>query len=127
MVNLLERSEFLCYRGLATLIPKGSMLNVPANYADRTQMVKGAKIVRWAEFLRSNHGWVSTFEVSRQQAEADVPLTEEALEAIRKNPRVIVATLSSGPITVLRKTPETTVQTAAVKAEAGTIPTPPVK
>jgi len=128
-VNLLERSEFLSYRGLTTLVPKGALLNVPAKYADRTRFTKGSKIVRWPEFLRSNHNWIGTFEVSRRQAEAEIPLTEEALESIRKNPQVVVATLSGGPITVLRKAPETAAQTAAVKADTEAIPTPinPVK
>lgn len=126
-VNLLERSEFLSYRGQTTLVPKGALLNVPARYADRVRFSKGTKIIRWPEFLRGNLSWISTYEVNRRQAEAEVPLTEEELESIRKNPQVVVATMSGGPITVLRKAPETAAQTAAVDAKTEATPTTPVK
>jgi len=101
--NLLDRSEFLSCNGLSTLVPKGSILHVPDNCQGRMKIDPGSKIVPWAEFFRLNRGWVTTMEVSRKQAEADEPLDEKALERISKNPRVVVATLSGGPITVLQK------------------------
>lgn len=102
-VSLLERSEFLSYNGLTTLVPKGAILNVPPTYAQRTHMVEGVPVVRWSEFYRRNRGWITTLEVSRKQAEADEPLSEETLKSIAKSNSVVVATLAGGPITVLRK------------------------
>lgn len=118
-VDLLKRSEFLSCSGVSTLVPKGSVLNVPAGYQARMQFTEGNRIVPWAEFFRANRGWISTHEVSRKQAEADEPLSPEALEAIAKNPRVVVATLSGGPITVLRKP---TAAPAAAPADGTTPP-----
>ena len=112
-VNILERSEFLSFNGLGTLVPKGSVLHVPAGYRNRIGMAAGARIVPWAEFYRANRGWLSTHEVSRKQAEAEQPLTEAALESIAKSSTVVVATLAGGPITVLRPPPEEAAPTAA--------------
>ncbi len=117
-VDLLQRSEFLSCNGVGTLVPKGSVLNVPAGYKARMQIADGNRIVPWAEFFRANRGWITTHEVSRKQAEADEPLSPETLEAIAQNPRVVVATLSGGPITVLRKPPATTTAPAAAAAPA---------
>ena len=103
-VGLLERSEFLSFRGLITLVPKGAVLHVPESYRSRVGKAPGGKIVTWPEFLRLNRGWIGTLEVSRQQAEAEQPLSEETIEALNENPRLVVATLSGGPITVI-KTP----------------------
>jgi hypothetical protein len=102
-VSLLERSEFLSFNGLSTLVPKGSLLNVPDHLSPRTRMVDGNPIVPWAEFFRHNRGWITTMEVSRKQAEADEPLAEETLKSIAKSPLLVVATMAGGPITVLHK------------------------
>ena len=99
--NLLERSDFLSFGGLCALVPKGAVLHVPECYQNRLSAEPGARIATWAEFIRRNRGWVTTLEVTREQAEGTKPFPEATLKALEKNPRVVVATLGGGPISVL--------------------------
>lgn len=124
-VDLLERSEFLSCNGLSTLVPKGSVLNVPAALRDRMRLVDGNRIVPWAEFFRVNRGWITTFEVSRRQAEADEPLGEETNASIAKSSQVVIATLSGGPITLLRSKPGAPAPPAAANGAATASATKP--
>jgi hypothetical protein len=104
--SLLERSEFLSFNGVTTLIPKGAILHIPVSFRARICRKDGNRIVNWPDFHRLNRAWIDTVEVSRRQAEAEEPLPEQTLESIRKSPKVIVATFSRGPITVLKAPPE---------------------
>ena len=124
-VNILERSEFLSYNGLGTLVPKGSLLHVPGNLRDRVHMADGVRIVPWAEFYRFNRNWIKTHEVSRNQAEGNEEFTEAALESISRSSSVVIATLSTGPITVLPPAaPEEEGQEAATHPETSDRQTP---
>ena len=100
-VDLLKRSDFLSFNGLSTLVPKGSILHLPESYRRRLKAESGAKIVTWSEFFRRNRGWVTNLEVTRDQAEGTKPFPEATLKTLEKNPRVVVATLAGGPISVL--------------------------
>ena len=100
-VDLLERSDFLSFNGLSTLVPKGAILHVPKGYGSRLKADSRARIIIWSEFLRLNRGWVTNLEVSPAQAEGAEPFPEETIKALEKNPRVVVATLGGGPISVL--------------------------
>jgi len=100
-VDLLKRSDFLSLNGLSTLVPKGALLHVPEGYRSRLKFESGAKIVTWPEFFRRNRGWVTTLEVTREQAEGAKAFPETTLKALEKSPRVVVATLGGGPISVL--------------------------
>lgn len=104
-IDLLDRSEFLSFNGLATLVPKGAVLHIPPAYRSRIQLAENARIVTWAEFFRHNRNWISTFDVSRKQAEADTPIDETTWESLSKMTNVVIATLAGGPITVLREKP----------------------
>lgn len=99
--DLLARSDFFCLFGQATLVPKGAILHVPAQYAERLKLQEGAKILTWADFYAVNRGWIQTLEVTRKQAEGDEPFPEETVKALAKSPSVVVATLRGGPISVL--------------------------
>jgi len=100
-MDILERSEFLSYNGLGTLVPKGSLLHVPTNLRDRMRMADDVRIVSWAEFYRVNRNWIHTHEVTRNQAEGFQEISEAALESISRSSSVVIATLATGPITVL--------------------------
>jgi hypothetical protein len=121
--SLLERSEILSYNGLTTLVPKGALLSVPERYRARIGPAEGNRLVRWPEFLRHNRNWLRTFEVSREQAEGREEFSEQALESIEKNELVVIATIASGPVSILSKPAEPAEQPESGEPESQTTST----
>ncbi len=103
--DLLSRSDILCFNGMATLVPKKSILALPAQFAGRVGMQAGARLVGWSEFHAANRGWVTTQEVTLAQARGEQPLAEGMDERLAKSTNVVVATLQGGPISKLQPTP----------------------
>lgn len=99
--DILGESDIISFRGLATLVPKRSILQIPKNYANLIKMEPGSKIVSWADFYAANRGWITTIEVSRVQAEGNEPIAEETLKFMGTCRNLVVATFKSGPISVL--------------------------
>lgn len=113
--DLLSESDIISFRGLATLVPKRAILQIPEGCSDRIKMDPGSKIVSWADFYAANRGWINTVEVSRVQAEGNKEINEEVRDNISKSRNLVVATYMGGPISVLPlKVPE--------KADKQTVP-----
>lgn len=110
--DLISQSDIISFRGIATLVPKRAILQIPKAYGDRVAMQPGTQIVGWADFFAINRGWITTVEVSRTQAEGNVALTEETHTQMTKSGNLVVATYLGGPISVLPlKQSETTTTT----------------
>jgi Tfp pilus assembly protein PilN len=101
VASLFDTSDFLCFNGQATLVPKGAVLHVPKSMQDRLHFAEGSSIQTWADFLPLNRAWITTVEVSRVQAEGNALISEETLKSVAKSPMVVIATLQGGPISVL--------------------------
>ena len=100
--DLMSRSDIVSHGDLATLIPKRSILNQPAELATRiNNFQQGSKIVAWKDFFQTNRGWITTLEVTRAQAEGREPIDEKIVENYRKSTSLVVATYRGGPISVL--------------------------
>ena len=67
--SLLSESDIISFGGLATLVPKRAILQIPESCAGRLKIEAGAKIVSWSDFYAQNRGWITTVEISREQAE----------------------------------------------------------
>ncbi|MCB1243531.1 MAG: hypothetical protein AB7I98_20175 [Verrucomicrobiales bacterium] len=118
--DIIASSDILCFRGMATLVPKRAILQIPENYQKRLELQAGAQIRTWAEFYTANRAWIRTVEVDRLQAEGNSPLSEETTKMVDNADSIIVATFKGGPISVLPlKVPE-------VEGEAVTESTPPL-
>lgn len=113
--DLLSRSDMLSHDGLATLVPKGSILVTPPLHAAKVGMKDGLKIVTWLEFLAVNRGWVTTQEITLPQAEGKTPLSDAVSENLRRSTTVVVATLQGGPISKLAPQPTATEPAAPTK------------
>lgn len=98
--NLLERSDIICFGGYATLVPKRAILRAPARFERYLELKPGAKIVGWSDFYAKNRGWITTVEVSRDQAKGAAAIAEKTEERIGKSSNLVVATLMGGPISV---------------------------
>lgn len=99
--DLISESDFICFNGAVALVPKRAILQTPKNLMDRLKYQQGAKLMSWGEFYALNRGWITTVEVSRSQAEGNIPLPPETQKQIVKSGNLIVATYQSGPISVL--------------------------
>lgn len=99
--DLISRSDIICYRGQATLVPKRAVLHVPKAMSDRLGMKDDARIGSWTEFLNANRAWIRTVPVSRIQAEGNDPMSEETIKSFEKEQRLVIATYQEGPISVL--------------------------
>jgi hypothetical protein len=111
--DILSDSDIISFKGLATLVPKRAILQIPKNHAGLIKLEPGARIVSWSDFYAANRGWITTVEVSRVQAEGNQPFTEETRKFMGTCRNLIVATYKGGPISVLplkEPAPETAMQ-----------------
>ncbi|MFK7852367.1 MAG: hypothetical protein AB8D78_15435 [Akkermansiaceae bacterium] len=100
--DLISSSDIISFNGVTTLVPKRAIIQIPDKYSDRINNHKpGNKVVGWLEFHTLNRGWITTVEVSRAQAEGKEPLAEAVAENIGKSRNLVVATYSTGPISML--------------------------
>lgn len=99
--DLLSESDIISFGGMATLVPKRAILQIPKSCSDRMKLEPGAQIVSWAAFYAANRGWINTVEVSRVQAEGNKPLAEESQKFMTTCRNLVVATYMGGPISVL--------------------------
>jgi hypothetical protein len=113
-LDLISQSDILCYNGAATLVPKRAVMHIPPNLADRLKYLPTSRLQSWAEFYALNQGWITTVEVSRTQAEGNLPLADEISKRVAKSTNLVVATYLGGPISVL-----------PLKSPAETTPTTP--
>lgn len=98
--DLLETSDFLCFNGKATLVPKGAILATPARFQPRLRFAAHSTILTWSDFLALNRGWITGVEVTLDQACGRAALSEELTKRIGESSTVLVATHQGGPITV---------------------------
>jgi len=99
--DILSESDIIAFQGVATLVPKRAIILIPKNYQDRIAMLPGAKMVSWADFYVANRGWITTVEVSRTQAEGNVPLTDDTQKHLSECGNLVIATYMGGPISML--------------------------
>ncbi len=96
--DLLDRSDMLTFNGLSTLVPKRAILVIPEKMKDRVAAGAGTRLVSWSEFLVANRAWITTEEVTYQQAAGAEGLPEETTDRIGKSTNLVVATYLGGPI-----------------------------
>jgi len=99
--DLFSQSDILCFGGLATLVPKHAVLLLPKAMAHRGVLTAGSTLMGWAEFYARNRGWITTVEVTNEQAAGTQPLDPEISLRLKDGRRVVVATYHDGPISVL--------------------------
>lgn len=110
--DILADSDFLCFNGTATLVPKRAIISLPENLKARTQLAPNVPFRVWSDFYAANRGWITTIEISRAQAEGREDLGLETKDTIAKSGNIIVAVYKGGPISLLPLKPD------AVKSDA---------
>ncbi|QJE98629.1 hypothetical protein [Luteolibacter luteus] len=98
--SIIQQSDILHDGKNWTLVPKGAVLHVPAQMAPRVGAKPLGTLLSWNEFLAANRAWISTEEISFEQAAGKKPLNEDHKEYWTTQTKVIVATHQGGPISV---------------------------
>ncbi len=118
--DLISQSDFICFDGSATLVPKMAILRVPQGWEERVRFQKNYRIKGWLDFYPANRGWITTVEVSFAQAEGKEPLPEQTLKMISTSRNLVVAVHQGGPISVLPpRVSEEGAETASVEQADG--------
>ena len=82
-----------------TIVPNGSVVFIPERMKSRVGATPSGELLGWQDFLAHNRGWVSTCEVSFEQAAGKEPLPAERTAYWAKQDKIIVAVHQRGPIT----------------------------
>lgn len=96
--DLLERSDVISFNGVSTLVPKRAILSIPEKFKTRLTAGTNTPLVPWSDFLIANRAWITTEEISYQQAAGVETLSEEAMKRIAKSSNLVIATYLGGPI-----------------------------
>lgn len=94
-------SHILFNRGTHTVIPKGSIIYLPAKDKTKISDKPSGKFVFWPEFIKKNQNWIWTYDISWDQAKGLQPISESKLEEFAKMNRMVVATYQKSPINIL--------------------------
>jgi hypothetical protein len=112
MESSLYRKSVILYDGEKhTVVPIGSVLQLPAGYRNRVVEKPVGVFTFWPAFLERNAAWLGAWEVPLRMAEGDAEAAKKVLTATAKDPRVLVAVYRGGPITILEPVPETSSKT----------------
>ncbi|MCU0795889.1 MAG: hypothetical protein MUF31_08140 [Akkermansiaceae bacterium] len=115
--GILERSDIIRFGELATIVPKGAILHIPAAFADRVGEIGNARLVIWPEFYAVNRAWIDACEIPREVAEGNQRLDEKLELKFNEGGRLVVAVLAGGPVSRLPFKPAEPAPDAGTPAE----------
>jgi hypothetical protein len=92
-----------------TMVPNGAVVHLPPALKQRVNTPPAGTLLPWLEFLTLNRSWISTSEVTFDQAAGSQALPEERTSFWTKQNSLIIAVHQNGPISVLipKSTPNT--------------------
>ncbi len=83
-----------------TLVPTGAVIFMPAVQRERVDSKPVGTLLAFTEFLAKNRSWITTSEVSFDQAAGTEPLSEERVAFWSKQDKIVIAIHQNGPISV---------------------------
>ena len=90
-----------------TLVPKGSVVHLPAAHQTKIDSKPVGTLLAWQEFLERNKSWVETADVTFEQAAGVEEIPAATAAKWTKSGKVVVASHQLGPISVRIASPET--------------------
>lgn len=91
-----------------TIVPNGAVVFVPARMKSRVNAAPSGELLAWADFLTANRGWISTCEVTFEQASGKDALPPERTGFWAKQDKIVVAVHQRGPISFRAAANDTT-------------------
>jgi hypothetical protein len=92
-----------------TIIPRGAVICLPAAAKSRVDGKLTGTLLPWTDFLARNYSWITTNEVSFDQAAGAQPLPPERVAFWAKQDKIVIAVHQGGPISVRVTPPATTI------------------
>jgi hypothetical protein len=83
-----------------TLVPKGAVIFLPAAMKNRVDVKPSGTLLGWLDFVARNQSWISTNDISFEQAAGKKPLQPERVAFWSKQDKVVIAVHQRGPISV---------------------------
>jgi hypothetical protein len=100
--SIIKQSTILHDGRSWTLVPVSAVVFIPENLKTRVNVKPVGNLLPWNEFLGKNRSWITTNEVSFEQAAGSEALAVERTEFWAKQDKIVVATHNNGPISVRR-------------------------
>ncbi len=88
-----------------TIIPQGAVIFLPQALKSRVDANPVGTLLQWHDFLTQNRAWITTNDVSFDQASGKEALPPERAAYWAKQEKIVIATHRQGPISV-RLAPE---------------------
>ena len=98
--SIIKQSSILHDGTNWTLVPKGAVIFIPAALKGRVDVKPVGTLLSWADFLAKNRGWITTTDVSFDQAAGNQPMPAERAAFWAKQDKIVVAVHQNGPISV---------------------------
>ncbi len=98
--SIIRQSAILHHGTNWTLIPQGAVIFVPEPMKNRIADKPAGTLLAFHEFLIKNRAWITTVEVSIDQATGTKPLPATQTEFWPKQDKVVIAVHQNGPISM---------------------------
>lgn len=96
--GIFETSQMLAANGKWTLVPKGAVLYVPPSMQTYVTTSPSGTLVPLQEFIAANRQWLTTEEISIEQAAGQEALKPDAQKNWTGVNKVVVATHQGGAV-----------------------------
>lgn len=83
-----------------TIVPKGAVIFMPEALKNRVDVKPIGTLLSWNDFLSKNYAWITTNEVTFDQAAGNDPLPAARVAFWAKQDKIVVAVHQNGPISV---------------------------
>lgn len=83
-----------------TLVPNGAMVFIPDAMRSRVNSKPVGTLLPWNDFLAKNRNWITTNEVSFDQAAGNEEIPAERAAFWVKQDKIVIAVHQNGPISV---------------------------
>jgi hypothetical protein len=96
--SIIAQSTILSDGSNWTIVPNGAVLFIPEKLKSRISTQPTGGLLAWSDFLVRSRAWITTCEVSIDQATGKQPLKSERSDFWAKQDKIVVAVHQSGPI-----------------------------
>jgi hypothetical protein len=83
-----------------TVVPNGALVHVPATMKDRLNAKPVGNLLKWTDFLARNRQWISSREVTFDQAVGNKEFESIAFKSGESADKIVVAVFGEGPVSV---------------------------
>lgn len=101
--SLIGSSTLLATGSHWTIVPKGSIIHIPARFKNKVVTKPQGKLQDWPVFLRENAGWIHLHSIPMKQAHGQEFLGEKEMKAYKSVGKMVIATCGGHPISVAPK------------------------